>query len=238
MEICMMDTNPSSSHFYQQGIGSNQMYKNANYETIGGEQSYTTNDINQFQSSESSMPGPSHNIPLRGPQISQQPSIQYSSEIDNQHSIQPWKAENIEFKQEIDRTHLDEGNDVGGERYNPNFGSYGGESTHHSYYNSSSSSSFSDSQTIYNRDNCNVGGFNPYQLPASKSQLPSWYQPPSQVQSHPHYNPHQQQHQATFYPPNFYPQQNSYQANYMGASPSPLTTEHNMRNMIQMSVNR
>lgn len=234
----MMDTNPSS-HFYQQGIGSNQTYKNANYETIGGEESYAKNDnsVNPFQRSEPPMPGPSHAIPFREPQISQQqPSIQYPCEIDSQ----PWKIEAIECKQEIDHSTTLEGGDVGGESYNPNFGSsYGSESTHHSYY-SNSSSSFTDPQMMYNRENgtSNGGNFNPYQLPATKSQLPSWYQPPSQHQPHHHYNPQQQQHPAAFYPPNFYPQQHPYQANYIAASSSSLSTEHNMRNMIQMSVNR
>lgn len=231
MEICMMDTNPSSSHFYQQGIGSNQVYKNLNYETIGGD-----TIVNNFQRSEPPMPGPSHTIPFREPQISQQPSIQYPCEIDNQ----PWKVETIECKQEIDHSANHEGGDVGGESYHPNFNSsYGSEPSHHGFYNNSSSS-FADPQMMYNRENCasNGGNFNPYQLPATKSQLPSWYQPPSQHQPHHHYNTQQQQHPTAFYPPNFYPQQHPYQANYIGASPSNLSTEHNMRNMIQMTVNR
>lgn len=232
MEICMMDTNPSSSHFYKQGIGSNQTCKNSNYETIGGEQSYTKidNAINQFKLTEL-MPGPSHSIPFREPQISQQPSIQYPCEIDNQ----PWKIETIECKQEIDHstTTHDETEDmnVGSESFNPNFAGYGGDSSRHNYYNRSGP--FADPQMIYNREN--GVAYNPYQLPATKSQLPSWYQPPSQVQPHHHFNPQQQQHPAAFYPPNFYPQQHPYQANYIGTSPS---TEHNMRNMIQMTVNR
>jgi hypothetical protein len=239
MEICMMDTNPSSSHFYQQGIGSNQTYKNANYETIGGEPSYAKNDntINQFQL-EPPMPGPSHNIPFREPQISQQPSIQYPCENDNQHQIQPWKVESIKCEQEIDHSTNIEGVNGGDETYNSNFGGYGREPTHHSYYNNSSSS-YTNPPMMYSRESSDAGNYNPYQLPATKTQLPSWYQPPSQHQPHHHYNPQQQQHPAAFYPPpNFYPQQHSYQANYIGASSSTITTEHNMRNMIQMTANR
>lgn len=239
MEICMMDTNPSASHFYQQGIGSNQMYKNANYETIGGEQSYANHDkiINQFQSPEAQMPGSSQSIPFREPQISHQPTIQYPCEADNQQQIRPWKVE-VECKQEIDHSTNHGGADVCGESYSTNFGSYGSESSYYGY-RGDRNNSCADPQVIYNRENegSTSGDYNPYQLPASsKNQIPSWYQPPSQLPPQHHYNPHQQQNPATFYPPNCYP--HPYQANYIGAPSASLTTEHNMRNMIQMTVNR
>lgn len=219
----MMDTNPSS-HFYQQGIESNQVFKNTNYETIGGTYANTDNSINHFQPE--TMPGPSQSILFREPQISQQPSIQYPSEIDNQ-AIQPWKIESFECKQEIDQN-----TNLGGETYSGNLSGYGNEPSTYDYRQSSNP--FVDSRAFYSEND----SFNPYQLPASKSQLPSWYHPPPQVQPPSLFNPPQQQ-DPSYYPQNFYPHnQHPYQTNYIGAPSSSSTTEHNMRNMIQMTVNR
>ena len=235
----MMDTNSSTSHFHQQGIESNEMYKNANGESIGvEEQTYANQDnlSNQYQTFELAMPGPSQsNHSFREPT-----SLPFSYDFDNKQPLPSWKMETVECKQEVDNSIQFQGGVVEEVEngYNSNFGSYQNDVNQFNYHDNGNS--YIDPQFIYNRDNYGggTGNFNPYQIPASsKNQLPPWYQPPSsssQLEQHHHYNSQQQAQPSGYYPPNYYPQ-HSYQGSYMG---TPLSTEHNMRNMIQMTANR
>lgn len=229
MEICTMDN--SSSHHFHQGIDSTQMYKNDNYETIGGNEAYVNFDdvINQLPSS-SNLQQQQNNTQVQKPPS----NVRYSSEIDDDEDTS-WKIETMECKEERDR--LSENH--GGGRYNVNnaeYENYGESSSHYDYR--SSSNSFNTPQTVYRESS--AANYSPYQMSvASKNQLPTWYHPPP-IPPHHYPNYDSQQHPA-HYSPNFYPQpqHHSYQANYLPPTASTSsTTEHNMRNMIHMTANR
>lgn len=240
--------NSSSSHFFHQGIDSNEMYKTDNFETIGtNDEVYVNFDniINQLPSSINTQQAP---IPLQELQASTSNIQQYQSEIDNQQ--QQWKIETIECKEEID--HNDVGGDGGG-NYDGNNGeyeNYGNNSSFHYDYRGNveginNRNSFIPPQVNYNREssNNNPNYNNSYQVSMSttKNQPPTWYHLPAPLHQPPYHHYDSQQHPA-YYSQNFYsnPLHHSYQGNYMAptATASSSTTEHNMRNMIQMTSNR
>lgn len=257
--------NSSSSHqqqlFHHQGIDSKQMHNNDNYETIGGDEAYANFDsvINQLPSTNAASMGiQQHQNPLS--ELQTPPSSlhqqQYHSEIVNQE--QPWKVETIECKEEIDHNAILLEGDVGvGSRYNTaaaavEFGAenYGNNSSsaHYDYRGRSSGSNNSfvtpPPQVNFNRENSNIENYNnnnnnkyPYQMSSASKQLPTWYHPPVPPPPHHHYQQHYDPHSAAYYSNNFYPQHHPYQANYMAPTAS-SSTEHNMRNMIQMTANR
>lgn len=254
MEICTMD-NSSSSHNFHQGIDSNQMYNNNNYETIGGNEAYANYNsvINQLPSSSNtaiSSQQQQQQNPLQEVRNQRSPSsLQYQSESDNNE--QPWKVETIECKEEIDHNTILLDNDVvGGGSYNVNnveFENYGKNSSGYYDYRSRSDSnnSFDIPRVNYNNreSSNNIANYNnnPYQMSSvTKSQLPTWYHPPAPSHHYHSYDPQQQQQHPSYYSHNFYPhpQQHPYQANYMAPAASTSSTEHNMRNMIHMTANR
>jgi len=84
-----------------------------------------------------------------------------------------------------------------------------------------------------NGNNSNISNYSPYQMSSStKSQLPAWYNPP---QHPPHQNLPPPAAHPSYYPtPNFYqPNHQPYQVNYMASATT--SSDHNMRNMIQMT---
>jgi hypothetical protein len=170
--------------------------------------------------------------------ISDQCNLQY---LENS-SDQNWKIENVECKQEIDLmpdNYLDNPNN--NDEMNLSYGSVTAakgynETFNYGYNNNNPSANkpfFEDSSRAQcNRRPNTISNYSPYQMSSStKSQLPAWYNPP---QHPPHHNlpppAAVTAHPSYYQAPNFY---QPYQVNYMASAST--SSDHNMRNMIQMT---
>lgn len=220
MEICTMD-NSSSSHRYYHGTGSNQMYRNDKYES--------SIDDEIFANFGGNLDPPPVPVASQQQQSNLIQEHQYPNNIDCQE--QPWKSESIECKEEIDHSSSSSG---GG--YIENYGNHSGYHV--------------NQPVILNRANNNnnnsFNNYNSYQMSTTvKNPMPAWLHPPVPPPHHHSYHEYPPQHNLSYFPSpqNFYPQHHPYQPNYMTSAPSTpapssSTTEHNMRNMIQMTANR
>lgn len=215
-----------TSHFYK-GIGpTSERNCLSNFESVGGGDgdNYSVPFLNA-----------SHHAP---PQ--QQPST--CSVNMNVQYHENWKLEDVECKQESEAmaldSYLDSANQFGpSDAYNDSF--HYGYNNNNAYYRPSDVPS-QRNNALYrssHQNGSNSATFSPYQISAaSKSQLPAWYEPPQPVHRpshlpfappppHPSYY-HHQQPSASFYP---------YQSNYMASTATAASSDHNMRNMIQMT---
>ncbi|KAG5677002.1 hypothetical protein PVAND_006792 [Polypedilum vanderplanki] len=202
-------------------IGPNQRSGLNNFEAAGG------NDENYSVPYVSS----NHHIPLLQ---NQQPTCSVNMNVQYHEN---WKMEDIECKQESDTITLDpyidnSNNFAPTDNYNDTIHYGGASSSQISSYYSNDMRSNQRNHPLYR--NSNSATYSPYQISSSaKSQLPAWYNPP-QIPAHHHAfapppPPHpsyyqQQQPSASFYP---------YQTNYMASTAT--SSDHNMRNMIQMT---
>lgn len=221
-----------TSHFYK-GIGPNERNCLNNYDD--GDDNYST----QYNHHQQQQPTCSVNM-----------NVQYHEN---------WKVEDVECKKENEAMNLDSylenGHFGSSDNYNDTFHyGYNNTTSNNSntndnnnispFYHPGSSSLYrgigSNSSSSSNQTGSSVA-YSPYQISsATKSQLPAWYEPPSvhnhraPMQHHhhpfapppPHPSYYQQQQQPQPPANNFYP----YQANYQAVS-----SDHNMRNMIQMT---
>lgn len=239
MEICTMDKHPTSQ-FYR-GIGPNKMRNNINYDMLGDE-NYSV----PFSANASSA---QQNVESQCTDVSM--NVQYQENLSDNN----WKAETLECKQEIDQmpttdylhsrsNNIDMNTNYGPDNYNDTFHYGYGNPQSASYYASNSDSGGESSshchshqqnmqqqQQHYRNNGNNISNYSPYQLSAAaKSQLslPAWYNPPptAPIAAAP-------SHSSYYKSPNFFPHQPPYQTNYM--APATTSSEHNMRNMIQMT---
>lgn len=205
MEICTMDK--SMSHFYK-GCGptGSSASTNTSYETIGGDD-YADSYSNNNNDNE---------------------NVQYANDSSG------WKVEDVECKQEMPT-----------DPYNGNYsepfqyGGYQNNSISPFYSNESSSTAAAvpsqRNPAMYQNSSsgsASNAAYSPYQMSTSaKSQLPAWYNPPHLPPPAP-ILPSSSHSRTSYYPSStsFYPHHHPYQANYAATS-----SDHNMRNMIQMT---
>jgi hypothetical protein len=207
-----MEINKSSaSHFYQ-GIDNQSSDLNGDYENNFGI--------------------PYDSLVQRNPSAN-------NGQFANNETENTWKMESLECKQEIDATSYN--NNLMNDE-SMNYGDNYNENTFQNFcYNSNSSSNsnappfFPQPSTTSNINSQSQhpqtyknNAYGPYQLstsPKSQLSLPTWYNPPQ--------HPSQQFYPAT---QNFYPHHPAYhQPSFGPPIPTTPSSDHNMRNMIQMT---